>query len=231
MSDFGPDGCLEGYRRLMARAPERLRNPSNALIRILTDESDIKAAVEAEAARRRAAGEPEGDLRVGVLLEDRYLGAFVRDAVVFGDGSFGLYNRILGIDGCVVLPVLEGRVVMIRIFRHAARSWVLEFPGGAIDPVVAPEEAARAELAEEVGGIARKLEKLGALYPQPALSSERYHLFAAEIDGIGRPQAEEGIAEILSFAPSEIEAMIDRGEIADLPSVAIFSRARMRGLL
>lgn len=229
MSAFDESGRLRRYRRVRGQDPAGESNPADVVIRVLDDPEDQAAAAAAEAARRSAAGEPEGDLRVGVLLEDRYVGTFVRDAVLFPDGSRGLYNRILGVDGCLVLPILKGRVVMIRIFRHATRRWLLEFPGGSVSPGTAPEIAAREELEEEVGGSAATLHNLGACFPTPALSNERYHLFAAEVESVGRPQRAEAIAEIVSFAPDALEPMIERGEICDLPSIALIARARMRG--
>ena len=51
-----------------------------------------------------------------------------------------------------VVPVDgEGRVVLTRQFREAARKELLELPAGMLDPGEAPLAAAKRELAEETG--------------------------------------------------------------------------------
>src|SRR3954464_14047932 len=52
---------------------------------------------------------------------------------------------------CVVLiPVLDdGRVVLIRQYRHSVKRVLWEFPAGSIDPGETPEAAALRECEEE----------------------------------------------------------------------------------
>ncbi len=232
MSDFDAKDTRARYRALMASQRDLLDVPADAPIRILLDDAEMDSAVAEEAARRRSQGRPEGDLRIGTIVDDRYMGIIVRDAVAFDPpGTKGIYNRIIGLDGCLAMPILGGEIVMIRIYRHANRRWGLEFPGGTVAPGVDPQDAVIEELEEEAGTVARTWHPLGSFYPQPALGQERYHLFAAEVDAIGEPQREEGIFELVRLTPGRFEEMIETGEISDLPSLAMFLRARMRRLV
>ena len=67
-----------------------------------------------------------------------------------------------------VVPVTaEGRVVLIRQYRHGIRDVTIEMPGGMIDPGESPEAAARRELQEETGYTAESLRFLARVLPIP----------------------------------------------------------------
>ncbi len=81
-----------------------------------------------------------------------------------------------------VIPITpEGEVVMVRQYRHGVREILLEIPGGLMDPQDPdPETAAKRELQEETGYTSDAVTLIGSLYPQPAVQSNRYHIFLAE---------------------------------------------------
>ena len=60
-----------------------------------------------------------------------------------------------------VVPVTaEGRVVLIRQYRHGIRDVTIEIPGGMIDAGESPKAAAARELQEETGYTAESLRLL-----------------------------------------------------------------------
>ncbi len=89
-------------------------------------------------------------------------------------------------DWVIVIPEIEdgaaGRkeFFMVKQWRHGAKCLSVEFPGGVIDKGEEPEQAARRELLEETGCRAGKLTKLGQVNPNPALFSNRTHIFLAQ---------------------------------------------------
>src|SRR5580765_3802941 len=76
---------------------------------------------------------------------------------------------------CVVLiPVMDdGRLVMIRQFRHSVSRDLWELPAGNIDAGESSEAAARRECEEETGMAPSRVEKLGALFPAPGYCDRR----------------------------------------------------------
>ena len=96
------------------------------------------------------------------------------------DGKSGKYISIDAPDWAAVIPVLDGDFLMVRQWRHAYQGLSLEFPGGVVDPGESPEEGARRELLEETGFDAKSLTCLGSVSPNPALFSNRFHVFLAE---------------------------------------------------
>ena len=74
----------------------------------------------------------------------------------------------------------DGRVIMVRQYRHGFGQTMLELPGGAMDPTDAsPEVAMRRELLEETGYAFDKVIPLGDICPNPASSNNLTFMFLA----------------------------------------------------
>lgn len=65
----------------------------------------------------------------------------------------------------------EGKLILVRQYRHAADIISLEVPGGVIDGDEAPEAAVRRELLEETGYTFESSELIATLYPNPATAN------------------------------------------------------------
>ena len=96
------------------------------------------------------------------------------------DGQSGNYISIDARDWAAVVPVVGDDFLMVRQWRHAYQGLSLEFPGGVIDAGESPEAGAARELLEETGCKAGTLVHLGTMSPNPALFSNRFHVFLAE---------------------------------------------------
>ncbi|MFC8765016.1 MULTISPECIES: NUDIX hydrolase [Streptomyces] len=200
------------YDVLRGERPELFRNEPGG-IEILTD----PAAVE-------AAG--------GVVYQDPYV-LLVRDAVRFPDGRTGTYTRSVSATaapGCVILPLLGDRMVLIEHYRHATRSWHWEIPRGFGTARLTGEANAAKELAEEIGARVRELLPLGSLHPDSGVSADLVLLFAARIDAVGSLETGEGIRGSLTLPFAEAESMIADGRITDGFTIAAMTRARLAGL-
>jgi ADP-ribose pyrophosphatase len=80
---------------------------------------------------------------------------------------------------CIVAVDAEGRVCLLRQFRHAAGGWIIELPAGKLDNREPPLECAQRELAEEAGMTARSWQPLGQFYSSPGVLTEVIHVFLA----------------------------------------------------
>ncbi|MET7616999.1 NUDIX hydrolase [Streptomyces sp. NPDC005408] len=203
---------MDTYDRLRTERPELFVNPPGG-IEILTDPASVAAAG-------------------GVVYEDPYV-MLLRDPVRFPDGRTGTYIRSIGTTaepGCVVLPLLDGEVVLVEHFRHATRSWLWEVPRGFGTSGLGGEQNAAKELREEIGAGVRELIPLGAIHPDAGALGDRVLLYAARIDAIGDLAHGEGIRSTLTLPFAEAEEMVGDGRIMDAFTIAVLSRARLAGL-
>src|ERR1700720_4579489 len=73
-----------------------------------------------------------------------------RDEVIEPSGVRTMREVITHPGSVVVLPVLpDGRIVLIRQYRYAARQYLWELVAGRMDPGETPKKAAARELIEE----------------------------------------------------------------------------------
>lgn len=105
----------------------------------------------------------------------------------------------------IVAWLEDGRVLLVRQYRHAARRHLIEVPAGRIEPGETPLAAARRELEEETGMRAREWRELTTFLPAPGFCSERITLFEArELEpGLADPDEDEEL-ELLRLLPSEV---------------------------
>jgi ADP-ribose pyrophosphatase len=221
------------YRELRDRLPELFVNPPGAAVEILDDPAEVAAAERAKVEALRARGLPEEWGRSGVAYQDEWL-TLLRDPVRFPGGALGTYIRAIsmgGTYGVVLLPVLDGAVVLIEHFRHATRRWHLEAPRGFGEPGVPAEEQATRELREEIGAEVVRLVDLGVLHPDTGTSTDEVRLFLAEVAAVGEPDAREGIRALRRCPPAEVGALIRDGVLTDSFTIAAWTRAHLRGLL
>ena len=144
------------------------------------------------------------------------------------EGSFGLIKHP---GASLAVPVLaDGRVVILRQYRFAVATRLLEFPAGTLDPGETPLSTMERELQEEAGYSASRWDPLGAMLPCPGYSDEVIHMFLArDLTKLGEQPAgdDDEDLEVLLMEPGELDQALASGdEYLDGKSVTAWLRAK-----
>ena len=149
-----------------------------------------------------------------------------QDDIVLPNGQPAIYNVVEKPDAVFVVPVTaEGEIVLVYQYTYTVNDWCWEVPAGAVRPGQSLEEAARAELREEVGGTAGGLDYLGRFYAANGICSEVSHLFLAT--GVRLGETAHEAAEVMTVHQKpigEVLAMAGNGQISDGPSALALLR-------
>lgn len=146
-----------------------------------------------------------------------------QDDILLPNGRYGVYNVVEKPTAVWVVPVTsDGRLVLIRTYRYTVEDWCWELPAGSIEPDQTPEEAARAELLQEVGGTAQKLHYLNWYYTANGICNEVSHFFLATGVTLSAPAHEPAeVIQVHTLPIPEVLHMATNHQITDAPSVMI----------
>ena len=161
------------------------------------------------------------------------------DEVAMPDGGTA-QREVVEHDNAVAVVALEpdGRIVLLRHYRHPVGERQLEIPAGKLDVEgEAPIDAARRELLEEVHLEAGSLRPLIHFYNSAGWSDEATTIYFTEDARPGTPADdftathEESDLEVVRMDLDEALGRIDAGDIRDAKTViGILLVARMRGV-
>jgi ADP-ribose pyrophosphatase len=159
----------------------------------------------------------EAVLRSDELYRGRKIGLRV-DRVRMADGRETTREVVFHPGAVAIIPLLpDGRVIMIRQYRHATGEILLELPAGTRDqPGEAPIDTAARELIEETGYRAGRLAHLSDFYTAPGFCNELMSLFVATelVQGDQHLMDDEAIG-VEAHALDEALALIADGTIRD----------------
>jgi ADP-ribose pyrophosphatase len=122
----------------------------------------------------------------------------------------------------VVLPVFpDGRILLVRQYRHASRQFLWELVAGRMEAGENPRRGAARELIEETGYRAKSFRVFLDMFPTPGFLEERMYVLLAEglTQGEAQPEDDEKITS-KAFPRAELERMIRRGKLRDAKTIA-----------
>jgi len=129
-----------------------------------------------------------------------------------------------------MVPLLgDGRVILIKQYRHAVDRFLWEIPAGTLERGENPLECARRELVEEIGYSAATLEKITEILPAPGYTDERIHIFIAT--GLTPAPQDLDEDEVLEIEPTPFDRaieMIGQGHIQDAKTIVGLMVCRQR---
>jgi ADP-ribose pyrophosphatase len=156
-----------------------------------------------------------------VSREPRLSGGFltvVRDTVRLPDGQHATREYIQHPGAVAIVPILDdGRVVMVRQFRHPVGRILLEWPAGKLDKHESVLACAVRELREETGYSAREWARVGVFHNACAYSDEGIEIWFARGLVAGRQDLDAGeFVETVECTAAEVLARVLSGEITDM---------------
>lgn len=122
--------------------------------------------------------------KVEVRSSERVFEGAIYDVVVEGVRlPSGLEQELAVVDhqGAVAVAPLtaDGRLLLVRQYRHACGDWLVEVPAGRLEAGEDTLTAAKREFEEETGYRAESWELLRAFFPAPGFCSELITLYLA----------------------------------------------------
>ena len=153
------------------------------------------------------------------------------DKVEISDGKTSFREVVEHSGGVVILAFHKKdnteKILMVKQFRYPLKQPLLELPAGKLEKGEDPFEAAKRELTEETGYIAKNWEDLGHIFTSPGYSDEKLYLYkATDLEYVGDCPDEGEILIEYEFSINEIKKMIKDGEITDAKTIC----AVMKGL-
>ena len=146
----------------------------------------------------------------------------VRDEVQAPDGRIMQLDVVQHHGAVAFIPVdHEGRIWLVRQYRHPAGRTLLEIPAGTLEPGEEPETCAIRECRQEIGMAPGSLTYLGGAFLAPGYSSEYLHFFLASdltpapLD----PDADEDL-QVVQMTSEEMRTAIREGKIIDGKTLA-----------
>ena len=100
------------------------------------------------------------------------------DLIKDADGEIRNRDVVIHSGGVTIAAEHDGKIVFVRQYRYGSQETMIELPAGKLDhgneDVLS---AAKRELEEETGYNAKEWKYLGHIFSNPAICSEKIHLF------------------------------------------------------
>ena len=143
------------------------------------------------------------------------------DTIVDSEGNTSTLEIVVHPGAVCVVPLLaNGDVVLVRQYRHATGTRLLEICAGGLNPDENPLDAARRELEEETGYLAGKLVERARFWTTPGFTTEFMYLYeATDLVKTQTNPDEDEIIDVETTTQDEALRMIDDGRIQDAKSI------------
>lgn len=145
------------------------------------------------------------------------------DEVVRPDGKPGEYNVVEALNGAFVIAIDEAKHIhFIRKYRYTTDVYSLEVPAGGIEATEDPLTAAKRELQEELGLVARDWKQIGKFQGENAYMNHFCYVFIVRgLDAAGTDdRLAEGINKTEKLTIQGALQAVKSGEITDSQSIS-----------
>jgi len=158
----------------------------------------------------------------------------IEELVATPDGDEFVYIYVKSAhDVVATLAITDDRqVVLVREYRHPLKKIIYNLPSGSFPDGEVPSQAARRELAEEAGYLARRITPLGSMVPFPGALVGRIQLFLArDLHPIPQRLDTHEYIEVVQLDVDDVVQRVLRDEFEDAALQLALLRAAQQGLL
>ncbi len=150
----------------------------------------------------------------------------LNDEVELSDGLIRPREVVVHPGGVVIVAQKDSCVLLVKQYRYPVHSAQYELPAGKLEKNEEPFGAAKRELLEETGYLAKNWESLGFIYTSPGICTEKLYLYKADGLYYEGPKPDEGeIIDCFEFELDQILKMVKNGEINDSKTICGLMRA------
>ena len=150
-----------------------------------------------------------------------------KDDVELSDNRKTIREVVHHSGGVVIAAEKDGKILMVKQFRYPIKEVLYELPAGKLDKQ--NEDiltAAKRELEEETGHIAKNWESLGFIWTSPGFCSEKLYLFkASDLTFKGQHLDEGEILDYVQIDKNQVFEMVKTGGINDSKTISALMRA------
>ena len=193
----------KSYLKLMKARPESFKD---GILKIITDDAAIDSYYEKTGKRLGVVYESEFHLMLVDLVEDRA-------------GKSFSYERLLpkvASGAVVIVPIINGKYVMVEQFRHALRKNMLAFPRGYGEEGLSSEENLKKELKEELGcDNVTNIKYVGKVIADSGILGNSIDAYLCDISKAEEKKGYEGIVGLKFLDKDELSKAVEDGEIED----------------
>ena len=146
------------------------------------------------------------------------------DEVRYGDGGVHRVDVVAhGASLAILATPSPDELVLVRQYRHPARSLLWEIPAGTAEPGETAIEGAKRELREETGYVAGRIRPIGSVWMTPGFCSEIMHFFHAGELTAGEPEFDDDERiEIGTFSIDAAWRLVAQGTADAKTMLALF---------
>ncbi|MFV0343274.1 MAG: NUDIX hydrolase [Anaerocolumna sp.] len=143
------------------------------------------------------------------------------DTMKLPSGNTADWDFISHKGAAAIVPVLDGKIIMVKQYRNAVEQYTLEIPAGGLNPGEDMRTCAARELEEETGYRSDQIEHLFDLYTTVAFCNEKIGIYYSE-DLTPSKQAldEDEFVSVEAYTLEELTEFIFQGKIVDAKTIA-----------
>jgi ADP-ribose pyrophosphatase len=151
-----------------------------------------------------------------LVYRGNFLECYV-DQVILPNGKPATREYLHHPGAIAAVPVMDnGQIVLVKQFRYATGSVILEIPAGKLEAFEKPEDCVRRELAEEIGFEPEQIIHLTSVWTTPGFTDEIIHLYLAKgLKPLRRPMDSDEFLEVVTMSKEELMEHLYSAPVVD----------------